>query len=283
MNLLGIYYNRDMFDRLGLSAPTTWEEFEHVIVTLKDNGITPFAFGNLERFHFLHMAWAAMHASTPPERVKDWYYMIDPDVRLTDADFVRGLAWLQSLATDGYVNPDFNAVSREDLYNMLYSGDFGMVVLGTWALRRFATEAPFEVGFFPIPMMDADMTRGIVGDMGWGFAILADSDQQDAAIRFLDFTTSEFAAEAWYRHSNIPAMKLPADDVEPAYALQGEFYRETQDLVIGQFMDTAAPGLRTVAEVEGQRLMSGLIEPEDWARAAQEVFEEWGRRIGRLP
>lgn len=282
MNLLGVYYNRDLFNELGLSEPETWSEFEHVIVTLKENGVTPFAFGNLERFHFLHMAWAAMHASTPPERVKDWYYMLDPEVQLTDADFVRGLTWLQSLATDGYVNQDYNAVSREDLYNMLFSGNFGMVVLGSWALQRFSTEAPFEVGFFPIPMMDEDMTPGIVGDMGWGFAILEDSDQKDAAIKFLDFNTSEFAAQAWFRNGNIPAMRLPAA-ADPAFALQKEFYEETSGRVIGQFLDTAAPGLRTVAEVEGQRLMDGRITPTEWAQAAQKVFAEWGRSVGRLP
>ena len=282
MNLLGIYYNREMFQELGLSEPTTWAEFEHVIETLKSNGITPFAFANLEQFHFLHMAWAAIHASVPPDRVKDWYYMRDPSVKLTDPDFVRGLAWLQSLAKNGYVNADFNAVSRSDLYNMLYSGRFGMVALGSWALQQFSTEAPFEVGFFTIPMMDADASRGIVGDMGWGMAIVASTENQEAAIDLLDLTTSEFAARAWYQNGNIPAMKVDTQGLE-AYPLQNEFYEETQGLVMGQFLDTAAPGLIDVAKVEGQKLMDGLIEPIDWAGQAQEVMTEWGQRIGRLP
>ena len=72
-----------------------------MIETLKSNGITPFAFANLEQFHFLHMAWAAIHASVPPDRVKDWYYMRDPSVKLTDPDFVRGLAWLPVIRVVG--------------------------------------------------------------------------------------------------------------------------------------------------------------------------------------
>lgn len=282
MNLLGIYYNRDMFNKLGLKEPKTWAEFQNIMETLKKNDIVPLAFANLEQFHFLHMAWAAIHASVPPDRVKDWYYMRDPNVKLTDDDFVRGLAWLQSLVKDGYVNADYDAVSRNDLYSMLFSGRFGMVVLGSWALRRFSDEAPFEVGFFTIPMMDADATQGIVGDMGWGMAILANSKNKDAAIDFIDLTTSKFGAEAWYENGNIPAMKVNPDGLEST-RLQTEFYQKTQGLVIGQFLDTAAPGLIDVAKVEGQKLMDGLITPEEWATKAQAVMTEWGEKIGRLP
>ena len=223
VNLLGIYFNRDMFNELGLTKPRSWDEFQNVIETLKANGITPFAFGNLEQFQFLHMAWAAMHASVAADRIKDWYYMRDPSVKLTDEDFVRGLAWLQSLATDGYVNPDFDAVSRNDVYNLLYSGKFGMTVIGSWALQTFTNDAPFDVGFFTIPMMDAAAPRGIVGDMGWGLAVMESSDHKDAAFRFIDYVTSQAGGRAWYENGLMPAMKVDTTGLKSS-PLQVEFF-----------------------------------------------------------
>src|SRR6218665_2018620 len=38
-----VYYNKDMFDRYGLSVPTTIADFENVLKTFKDAGITPLA------------------------------------------------------------------------------------------------------------------------------------------------------------------------------------------------------------------------------------------------
>ena len=41
----GVYYRKDIFDNLGLSAPETWDEFMAVNKTLKDNGVTPITIG----------------------------------------------------------------------------------------------------------------------------------------------------------------------------------------------------------------------------------------------
>ena len=40
---IGIIYNKDIFAKYNLKAPTTYRELERVVKTLKDNGVTPFA------------------------------------------------------------------------------------------------------------------------------------------------------------------------------------------------------------------------------------------------
>ncbi|MEL4424118.1 extracellular solute-binding protein, partial [Shewanella algae] len=37
-----VIYNQEIFDRLGLSVPTTWDELVQTAETLKANGIAPF-------------------------------------------------------------------------------------------------------------------------------------------------------------------------------------------------------------------------------------------------
>ena len=46
VSLAGIFYNKEMFEKYGLSEPKTLADLENICKTLKDNGITPFALAN---------------------------------------------------------------------------------------------------------------------------------------------------------------------------------------------------------------------------------------------
>ena len=57
----GIYYRKDLFEKVGADVPKTWDELLKVSATLKENGITPFTIGSLYKwttagwFDFLNM------------------------------------------------------------------------------------------------------------------------------------------------------------------------------------------------------------------------------------
>jgi len=43
LSMVAVFYRADIFEKYGLSEPTTFEEFETVLATLKENGETPIA------------------------------------------------------------------------------------------------------------------------------------------------------------------------------------------------------------------------------------------------
>ena len=45
-----LFYNKEMFDKYGLTFPKTWSEMENVAKTLKSNGVIPFALGNKSKW-----------------------------------------------------------------------------------------------------------------------------------------------------------------------------------------------------------------------------------------
>jgi raffinose/stachyose/melibiose transport system substrate-binding protein len=49
-DLMGVYYNRDLFKKLGLEVPKTYAEFKAVVEKLKEAGAVPIAFGNKDRW-----------------------------------------------------------------------------------------------------------------------------------------------------------------------------------------------------------------------------------------
>ncbi len=69
-NVLDVYYRKDIFDQLGLTVPTTFEEFEDVCAKLKAAGITPISTAGLNGWHVMrfvellieHYAGAELHA-----------------------------------------------------------------------------------------------------------------------------------------------------------------------------------------------------------------------------
>src|SRR4029079_16273547 len=50
-----LWYNKDVFEKNGVTAPTTWEEFFAVADTLKAAGITPLALGDKDGWTALNL------------------------------------------------------------------------------------------------------------------------------------------------------------------------------------------------------------------------------------
>ena len=49
-DLMGVYYNRDLFKKLGLEVPKTYAEFKAVAEKVKEAGLIPIAFGNKDKW-----------------------------------------------------------------------------------------------------------------------------------------------------------------------------------------------------------------------------------------
>ncbi|MCL5269885.1 MAG: extracellular solute-binding protein [bacterium] len=94
---IGVFYNKDVFDRYGLKPPTTWAEMIAVCRRLKAEGITPFSVpSDLNSMWVQHIGWLARLMSdayfrdlTPllASRPGDWDY--DP---------ARNAGWRQNFA-----------------------------------------------------------------------------------------------------------------------------------------------------------------------------------------
>jgi hypothetical protein len=97
---IGAYYNKDIFSELGLEPPKTWEEFENVIVTLKDNGVTPFVTAGQDSWPLDHYFYALAHLTTPYEEIEKVHVPVlvlrartrDPDEHQI-MDFSKSPTW----------------------------------------------------------------------------------------------------------------------------------------------------------------------------------------------
>lgn len=150
----GVYYRKDIFDNLGLSAPATWSEFMDVNATLKENGVTPITIGT----KFL---WTAA----------GWFDYLN--VRTNGLDFHLDLAagnvpynddrvravftrW-QELLDNEYFIANHASYSWQEAQAFMFQGDAAMYLIGNFFVPFFPEDIADDISFFPFPVIDADI------------------------------------------------------------------------------------------------------------------------------
>ncbi len=145
-----VWANAEVFGKLGLQPPTTWDEFFAVADKLKAAGITPLAHGG--------QSWqdaTVFEAVAIGQGGVDFYRKAL--VELDDAT-LRGPAMVQALKTfkrlKTYMDPDRANRDWNVATGMVINGKAGMQIMGDWAKGEFASagqKAGTDYLCFPAP------------------------------------------------------------------------------------------------------------------------------------
>src|SRR5205823_710616 len=103
---VGLFYNADLFHRLGIARPTSYAALMTAAQQLKAHGVTPFAFGDKDQWPSSHFIGAAIHAMVPVSTIKSVETLAGHG-KWTDPAIVSAIATAASWVKDGYVTPNF--------------------------------------------------------------------------------------------------------------------------------------------------------------------------------
>ncbi|GAA3931877.1 ABC transporter substrate-binding protein [Microbacterium soli] len=187
-----MFYNKGIFDELGLDEPTTWAEFIDVNEALADGGYTPIAVGAKDDWTLpiVHSALAttAFGGDVFGDEVRSG------EKDFTDPGFVQSIQVMKDLQP--YMPADVTGVAYTDAQTLFIAEQAGMFPGGSFEINFFTTQNPdLELGMFPVPPVDgSSMSEGVVtGYQDGAFAINAASAKQEAAAKLLSWmTTTEF-------------------------------------------------------------------------------------------
>lgn len=185
------FYNKDIFDKLGLQAPTTWDEFIKDLAAIKKSGTTPLMLGNKASWAAAHYVTALNQRMVPKDVLdKDLSYQ---GAQFTDPGYVEALKKLNELKT--YMNDNPNAIAHDEARNLFLGGKAAVTFLETQEIT-FMKDATFKWGTFKVPTIagaKGDQT-GLIGAPE-GFMIHSKSQHPKEAMEFLEFMTSKVNGE----------------------------------------------------------------------------------------
>jgi ABC-type glycerol-3-phosphate transport system substrate-binding protein len=149
--IIGVFYNKDMFAANGIEVPNTWDELVAACDKLLAAGIQPIAQGMKDGWPQAQLA--NMFAGTDL-LAKDPHWGAKRnanEVKFNNPDLVKGMQKYQTLCTK-YSGDNITGISYTQMLELFFTGKAAMLPIGSWVNAEVAKGLQdFEVGWFPIP------------------------------------------------------------------------------------------------------------------------------------
>ena len=150
----GIYYRKDIFDKYGLTAPKTWNEFLKVSETLKKNGITPITIGTK------YLWTAAGWFDYLNLRINGLPFHLDlmlGKISYTDPRVRKVFTTWEILVKKEYFLKNHTSYSWQEAQPFLYQGKAAMYLIGNFIVGEIPKDVLPKIDFFQFPVIDPNI------------------------------------------------------------------------------------------------------------------------------
>lgn len=276
INAKFMVYNKAIFQQYNIAVPTTWDEFLAVCDTLKQNGVTPVAFGN-------EFPWASAHyvgdmnaKLVNGETLKaDYLLTAEPDALFTDPGYVEALKRFAELNAKGYYNEGPNGISHSSARSSFIAGKAAMVYI---ELEEFVTVSDGmgkdTFGFFQFPSGTGGQgDQKLLTGAPDGFMISAKTAHPQEAIAFLKFLTSPEMGKEYVKRLGIPSAVVGAVSADTALPIVVEGVTSINSASgMALWMDTDMNAKIVEVYLPGmQAVLNGTKAPEDLMKEVHDV------------
>ncbi len=286
VQVVGIFYNIDYYERFKLKEPETWDELVENAKILLKNGIVPFFIPGKDAWA-LTMQHAMCGVSVlGPEWIKR---LIDGETDFLDPKFTDLNKRLNDLKA--YYQSGFLANSTTDMDAAFAFGQAAMVFYGIWGYQIWRNLNPdIRVGYFMVPPVSKDQKPYAYVYMDGAITLTSNVKNRKDAIEVLRFcATPEFGTIFANVTYNIPAVsgavlpKVPLlEEIMDVYVKNASPYVYW----VGSVFVTQKPSLYDDVLSPGmQEMYAGKITPEDLSKKAQDAISQWyeplKKRLGK--
>jgi raffinose/stachyose/melibiose transport system substrate-binding protein len=271
--VVAMFYNKDIFNQLNLQVPTTWDELETDLQTIKAGGLVPITFGNLEGWPGIHTYGALAHVYSNLDGINNMIYRNEGGTFQTEGN-LDGAQTFVDWIDAGYLSPGFAGMDNDTgALGEFTSGKSAMWLAGSWNSGSIIDALGGDkVGFFLLPSPICDKVAPTIGGIGLGYGIRKTSTNADLAAQYIDFISSADAANVLFDSGFLPAIAI--DDSK---LTEGTL---TADLVhawntisaadkVGQYFDWTLPDIG--ARI--QELAAKQVTPEQFVTEVEQDYQ----------
>lgn len=282
----GVVYNKDVYADLGLTVPTTWDEYMSNNEAIKAAGIVPIV-----------QSYGDVWTSQVPV-LGDFYNVSaqDPDwaekytnneAKFADEPALASFEHMQEAFDAGMLNEDFASAIYDDAVRMIAEGTGAHYPMLTGnvaaAIGENFPDAAQTIGVFPLPGDDAD-ANGLTVWMPNGVYIpkTTEGDQLTAAKAFIEWLvtpescTVQAEATAIGGPFVVDGCDLPADTLAIVKDMQPYFDDEKTGLALEFLSPIKGPALEQITVEVG----SGIRPADDGAALYDEDVKKQAQQLG---
>lgn len=258
-----VFYNKAIFDKLGIAIPETWEDIEAAAPKLIENGVIPMAFGAKDNYrggHFL----TALSMKVYGQELKD--QLVSDGEKWNGEKTVGLIGKIQNWYETGIFGDNNLAYNADGELAKLESGECAMAFSGSWniaTVNEFKNAADIVCKGFPyfasIPE-NKDMWMGGPDDFMSISSKPGDADYE-ATVKVLKYFTSQEYWQGLYElqkgAGTYPVTFDTAIEADTLTNQFNEYYGAATNMIgeIEQFDSMAA--LMDIVRTELQTIFAG--------------------------
>ena len=190
----GFFYNKAIFEEVGVEPPRTFDEFMDVCQKIEDAGYVAIGFGILDSWMVAEYLSATVVPVTTGTEWHDSRALRETDY--TDAGYIQHFDWIKQMAE--YFPDGYQGIGSSDMQMMFASEMAAIYPVGTFELTVIESLNPdLDLGWFFMPTETADepyvINYGAI--MGYGINKNVEGEKLEAACTYLNWLAEQEASE----------------------------------------------------------------------------------------
>lgn len=270
-----IFYNKAIFEKFGLSVPTTWDQFITICQKLKDAKVTPLAWNFKDTWEtplYQEIFGASIYGAGG---FQDRF--MAGGTKLTDPAYVASINVLNDLKP--YLPSGFSALGYSDATTLFASGKAAMIPDGIWNVTAFKKTSPdMKIGLFPAPpgpnaAMDKPVTTTYVDG---SFGVSKKSLNRAQALKLVNWmTTKEFGqlySDVLGQLSAVPGVVAKDPLLQEAQKLADD---SPSPYLCYSKLNNGSPACDQLMSENIQKMLLGSMTATQVAQNVQRGLDQW--------
>ena len=268
--VIGYFYNKEMFEEVGITPAKTWDEWMENNQKLKDAGYTPLALMTGENAWTTNL-WTAAMIGTDGEEGNEFMNTCYPETYSTDS-VVKAAEMIQTCLKE-YTTADAVGAIYSNAANNFEQGNVAMIANGPWMCPDFSDTSKSIEGFEDKVGVALYPEDGLIAQFEVGYILCTNGKseaEQAAALEFLKFKTSGYAQGVFLEKAGV----LPLTDkveISDEYKAANPIVAELLDIsadakyVFGNIDNNAYESVVEETAIRYPELAYDEITPEEFA------------------
>lgn len=229
----GVLYNKEIFEKCGLTPPNTLSELKTVCETLKTNGYAPFLLAFQEQWVPQLMTALTLGGKVSGE-IPDWVERMNRDEGSYEEvrEIFDVIDLIMKNGTDRAMEEGSEAGSAD-----FANGAAAMYVQGTWASGTImATNPDMKLGVFPLPINENKDCTLVNLSTSTTLAVYPGSSEKNLAVKFANYVLDDKDSSALFQACSFNPLATCHSYEASSWVADGSAYvadgRAYQDLVL---------------------------------------------------